>query len=184
MWSPDGAAITYMSTKSGSENLWRMPVAGGAAEQLTKFADGRLLYPSMAANGSAIVFERDLTWAPDSRRRLYITERGLDHRLAEYDAPSGRETLLTDKGIASVPAYAPDGKSAAYVLDDMELHLITFGAGGKPVSDRVLFSGAIATDERQGPRPTWSPDGQYIAFPVTAHRAFTNVNVVATAGGA
>src|SRR3569623_1529861 len=263
MWSPDGAAITYMSTKSGSENLWRMPVAGGAAEQLTKFADGRVLYPSMAANGSAIVFERDfavwkydaasgvaapvsstlrgtsaetprrhdssicftrmalspdgqksavighgevfavpakdggvaqrsttsvgaereLTWAPDSRRMLYITERGLDHRLAEYDAPSGRETLLTDKGIASVPAYAPDGKSAVYVLDDKELHLITFGAGGKPVSDRVLFSGAIATDERQGPRPTWSPDGQYIAFPVTAHRAFTNVNVVATAGG-
>lgn len=263
MWSPDGAAITYMSTKSGSENLWRMPVAGGAAEQLTKFADGRLLYPSMAANGSAIVFERDmavwkydaqsgvaapvaitlrgtsaetprrhdslssftrmalspdgqkiavighgevfavpakdggvaqrittsvgaereLTWAPDSRRMLYITERGLDHRLAEYDAPSGRETLLTDKGIASVPAYAPDGKSAVYVLDDKELHLITFAAGGKPVSDRVLFSGAIATDERQGPRPTWSPDGQYIAFPVTDHRAFTNVNVVAAAGG-
>src|SRR3569623_821920 len=263
MWSPDGAAITYMSTKSGSENLWRMPGAGGAAEQLTKFADGRLLYPSMAANGSAIVFERDmavwkydaqsgvaapvaitlrgtsaetprrhdslssftrmalspdgqkiavighgevfavpakdggvaqrittsvgaereLTWAPDSRRMLYITERGLDHRLAEYDAPSGRETLLTDKGIASVPAYAPDGKSAVYVLDDKELHLVTFAAGGKPASDRVLFSGAIATDERSGPRPVWSPDGQYIAFPVTDRRAFPNVNVVSAAGG-
>ncbi|MDB5708725.1 MAG: peptidase [Sphingomonas bacterium] len=263
MWSPDGAAITYMSTRSGSENLWRMPIAGGAAEQLTKFSDGRLLNPSMAANGSAIVFERDfavwkydpasgvaapvsitlrgtsaetprrhdsiasftrmalspdgqkiavighgeifavpakdggvaqrittsigaereLVWAPDSKRMLYISERGLEHRLAEYDAPSGRETLLTEKGIASVPAYAPDGKSAVYVLDDKELHLITFAGAGRPVSDRVLFSGAISTDERSGPRPIWSPDGQYIAFPVTDRRAFTNVNVVAAAGG-
>ncbi len=264
MWSPDGRTITYMSTKSGSENLWRLPLSGsGSAEQLTHFSDGRLLYPAMAANGSAIVFERDmavwkydpasgsaaplaitlrgntaetprrheiignfsrmalspdgqkvaaighgeifavpakdggvaqrlttsagaereLTWSPDSRRVLYISERGLDHRLVEYDVPGGRETLLTDSGIASVPVYAPDGKSAVYVLDDRELHLITFATAGKAASDRVLFSGAIATDERSGPRPVWSPDGQYIAFPLTDRRAFTNVNVVPAAGG-
>ncbi len=214
MWTPDGGAILYMSNAGGTENLWRLPLGGGAPEQLTHFTDGRLLYPSMAANGSAIVFERDLavwrydlrsgqaapvaialrgaatteprrhvtlgnfsrmalspdgqkvaliahgeifaasardggaaqritasvgaerevTWSPDSRRMLYITERGLDHVLAEYDVATGRETLLTKAGIASVPVYAPDGRSATYVLGERELHVIALPRDGKAMT--------------------------------------------------
>ncbi|MGY2733459.1 S41 family peptidase [Sphingomonas sp. UYP23] len=261
MWSRDGASLIYMSAKGGPENLWRMGVGAGAApEQLTHFTSGRVLYPSMAANGSAIVFERDfgvwrydpatgqaaavsitlrgaasttprrheqlqsfarmalssdgqkvavighgevfatsakdggsaqrvtntpgaereVVWSPDSRRALVISERGLARWLVEYDVATGRETLLTRQGIASSPSYAPDGKSAAYVLDDRELHVVTLAGG----ADRTLFTGAIATDERDGPRPTWSPDGQYIAFPLTDPRSFVNVELVPAAGGA
>ncbi|MBN9921165.1 PD40 domain-containing protein, partial [Listeria monocytogenes] len=71
--------------------------------------------------------EREVVWSPDSRRALVISERGLDHALVEYDVASGRETMLTAHGIASVPSYAPDGKSVAYVLNDRELHLVTLG---------------------------------------------------------
>ncbi|MEG3175975.1 S41 family peptidase [Sphingomonas sp. RB3P16] len=261
MWSRDGGSIVYMSAKGGTENLWRLGVGAGAApEQLTRFTDGRLLYPSMAANGAGIVFERDfavwrfdpatgqasavpitlrgaasatprrhdqlqsftrmalspdgqkvavighgevfataakdggtaqritntlgaereVVWSPDSRRALVISERGLAHALVEYDVASGRETVLTTQGIASAPAYAPDGKSAAYVLNDRELHVVTLAGG----ADRTLFTGAIATDERDGPRPTWSPDGRYIAFPLLDARSFVNVHVVPAAGGA
>ena len=261
MWSRDGRSLVYLSARGGVENLWRVGVGEGAApEQLTRFTDGRLLYPSMAANGEEIVFERDfgvwrfdpatghtaavpitlrgaasatpkrhetlasfqrlalspdgqklavighgdvfaapakdggpgqritttagaereVTWSPDSRRALVISERGLDHRLVEYDVASGRETMLTQHGIASTPAYSPDGKSAAYVLDDRELHVVTLASGG----DRTVFTGAVSTDERDGPRPVWSPDGQYIAFPVLDARAFVNVLVVPAAGGA
>ena len=265
MWSRDGAAILFMSDSGGTENLWRLALAPGAApEQLTHFTDGRLLYPAMAADGSAIVFERDLglwrydprtgqaapvpvtlrgapareerrhanvssfarmalspdgqkvaviargeifaasakdggqaqrltnsvgaereaIWSPDSRRLLYVTERGLDHVLAELDVASGNETLLTRSGIASVPAYAPDGRSVAYVLDNKSLHVILLPRGGQPGSDRSLFTGAIATDERDGPRPVWSPDGAWIAFPLTDRRAFTNVALIPATGGA
>ncbi|WP_010183575.1 S41 family peptidase [Sphingomonas sp. PAMC 26605] len=261
MWSRDGRSLVYMSAKGGPENLWRVGVAGGAVpEQLTHFTSGRVLYPAMAANGSAIVFERDfgvwrfdpatgqaaavpitlrgaasttprrheqlqsftrlalspdgqkvavighgevfatsakdggtaqrvtntpgaereVVWSPDSRRTLVISERGLAHCLVEYDVASGRETVLTRQGIASTPSYAPDGKSVAYVLDDRELHVVTLAGG----ADRTLFTGAIATDERDGPRPTWSPDGQYVAFPLTDSRSFVNVELVPAAGGA
>jgi tricorn protease len=261
MWSRDGRSIVYMSAKGGTENLWRIGVAEGAApEPLTHFTTGRLLYPAMAANGASLVFERDfgvwrydpatgqtapvpitlrgaasatpkrhealqsftrmalspdgqkvavighgevfaapakdggtaqritttagaereVVWSPDSRRALVISERGLDHRLVEYDVASGRETMLTTHGIASAVSYAPDGKSAAYVLDDRELHVVTLAGG----ADRTLFTGAIATDAREGPRPTWSPDGQYIAFPLLDARSFVNVQIVPAAGGA
>ena len=59
MWAPDGGTVYYMSDRSGAENLWARPAAGGAARQLTTFTDGRLLWPAIAHDGSAIVFERD-----------------------------------------------------------------------------------------------------------------------------
>jgi Tol biopolymer transport system component/C-terminal processing protease CtpA/Prc len=260
----DGAAITYMSDVGGAENLWRLPLAPGARpEQLTRFTDGRLLFPSRAAKTDAIVFERDmgvwrydpatgraaqvpislrgapareerrhanltsfarmavspdgqkvaviahgeifavpardggpaqrlttstgaereLVWSPDSRRLVHVTERGLDRLIAEIDVASGKETILTRGGVASVPAYAPDGKSIVYVKDDKELRLLTLPRAGAAAGDRLLFSGAVATDERFGPRPVWSPDGAWIAFPVTDRRSFTNVSVVPAAGG-
>lgn len=259
MWTPDGQTLFFMSDKSGTENLWRMPAAGGSAQQVTQFTDGRLLYPAIAANGSAIVFERDfaiwradlatgkaapvaialrgasaveapkhinlnnydrlalspdgqkvavighgeifagsvkdggpaqrittsagaereVAWSSDSKRLLYVTEHGLDHLLAEYDVEAQRETLLTRDGIASAIAYAPDGKQAVYVRGKDELHLVTLGAAP---ADRVLFKGAVATDG-QGSVPAWSPDGKWVAFPVTDSRSFTNIWVVPAAGG-
>ena len=265
MWSRDGQAITYMSDRGGTENLWRVGMGEGAApEQLTRFTDGRLLFPAMAANGGGIVFERDfavwrydpatgqsaavpitlrgaasgtprrhdqvtsfsrmalspdgqkvalighgelfaapakdggpaqrltnsagaeseVAWSPDSRRALAIGERGLAHVLMEYDVASGRATQLTTRGVASVPVYAPDGKSAVYVLDERELHVVTTGGAAAGRTDRILFTGAVATDTPYGASPVWSPDGQYVAFPVTDARSFVNIHVVAATGGA
>lgn len=264
MWSPDGGTITYMSDAGGTENLYRLGLAAGSTPQaLTRFTDGRLLYPSIAANGAAIVFERGMaiwrlevadgsarpveislrgasagegprhvtlssfsemalspdgqkvaviahgevfaapakdggparristsagaehapTWSPDSRRLLYTSERGLDEVLVEYDVATGKATVLTRSGIAAVPVYAPDGKSAVYMLDDRELHRITLPRDGKPAVDSLLAS-FPGWPSRGGPKPVWSPDGKYVAFAKTDARAFTNVEVVPAAGGA
>ncbi|WP_395650633.1 S41 family peptidase [Brevundimonas sp.] len=262
MWTPDGQTLYFMSDKSGTENLWRIPTAGGAAQAVTDFKTGRVLYPSIAADGSAIVFEREfgiwrldpatgqaaavpitlrggpaaegsrilpltsfdrmalspdgqkvaviargelfaaslkdggpaqrittsigaereVVWSPDSRKLLYVSERGLDRVVATYDVAALTETVLTGPGIASALAWSPDGKSAVYVLNNRELRLLTLPTPGKPTTDRLLFTGALATDER-GPRPVWSPDGLNIAFPVVDRRSFTNLHVVAAAGG-
>ncbi len=36
LWSPDGAWIYFQSTRSGSSQVWRIALAGGEAEQVTK----------------------------------------------------------------------------------------------------------------------------------------------------
>jgi len=123
----------------------------------------------------------ELVWSPDSRRLLYVSERGLDSRLVQYDFAKSQETELT-KGAVVVyaPAYAPDGKSIAYVRGDDELHVLDLGPDGAVQGDRLLFKGALEGD---GGSPTWSPDSKFVAFVLTDHRAFRNIEVVPAAGG-
>jgi tricorn protease len=263
MWDPSGQSIIYMSDSGGAENLWRLPLAPGAQPQkLTQFTDGRLLYPTIAHDGSAVVFERgmqvwrldlrsgraapvtlslrgapaddsvehlqldrftrlatspdgkkialighgeifattakdggpaqritrtvgaedEVSWSPDSRRLLYVTERGTDRLLAEYDVAGGHETMLTSAGNASAPVYAPDGKSLVYVANDRELRRLTLPRLGVPLTDRLLFSGEIDS-VGGGAAPVWAPDGAWIAFPVTDSKSFTQIEVIPAAGG-
>lgn len=265
MWDPSGQSVVYMSDVGGAENLWRLPLAANSAPQrLTNFTDGRLLYPTMAKDGRAIVFERgmqvwrfdfatgkaapvpvtlrgapagdsvthlhlekftrlatspdgqkialighgevfaanakdggpaqrithsvgaedEVSWSPDSRRLLYVTERGTERLLAQYDVMAGLETMLTSSGNATTPVFAPDGKSLVYVASDRELRRLTLPQPGVPLGDRLLYRGDINVDGGGGPAPVWSPDGAYVAFPVTDPQSFTQIMVVPAGGGA
>ena len=122
-----------------------------------------------------------LIWSPDSRRLLYVSERGLDSRLVQYDFGKNQETDLTKGGgVVYAPAYAPDGKAIAYVRGEDELHVLDLGADGAVQGDRTLFKGAL---EGGDGAPTWSPDSKFLAFVVTDHKAFRNIHVVASTGG-
>ena len=59
MWSSDGATLYFVSDRSGNENLWTRPAAGGETRQVTKFTSGRVLWPSISSDGKTIAFERD-----------------------------------------------------------------------------------------------------------------------------
>ena len=37
-WSPDGRSLDYIDSRSGTSNIWRQPVNGGPARQLTRFS--------------------------------------------------------------------------------------------------------------------------------------------------
>ena len=75
-WTPDGKALLFLSTRGGSSQVWRLPIAGGEATPLTKlagdvnafriFPDGKRLllamevYPNLPAAGAlAATAERD-----------------------------------------------------------------------------------------------------------------------------
>ena len=151
MWTPDGAALYYMSDQSGAENIWRLPIAGGQPTQVTRFKDGRVLWPAIAKDGSAVVFERDFAvWKLDLKSghaaELPITLRGApssagDRRLHELEFQS--------------MALSPDGKKVAVVA-----HGDVFAAqttGGGP-AQRITGTPGVESEL------AWAPDSRRLAY--------------------
>ncbi|MBW2733988.1 MAG: S9 family peptidase [Deltaproteobacteria bacterium] len=54
-WAPDSQSFIFISTRKDGAQLWRMPVAGGEAEQLTRIATG-VSSPVLAPGGKRVAF--------------------------------------------------------------------------------------------------------------------------------
>jgi Tol biopolymer transport system component len=58
-WAPSSDALTFIRTVDGVTNLWRLPLDGRPAEQVTRFAAGDFGGPyAWIADGSRLVFMR------------------------------------------------------------------------------------------------------------------------------
>ncbi len=140
-----------MSDRSGSENIWQAAI-DGAARQLTKFSNGRVLWPSITADGKTIAFERDFgIWTLDTASgrtsELKMELRGV------AAAPAIDHQRLTNQ--FSDLALSPDGKKVAFVVrgevfagpakDGGDAERVTttpareFGVAWAPDSRRVFY---------------------------------------------
>ncbi len=57
-WTPDGRAITYVTRKSGVDNIWSQPLNGGSAKQLTNFDNYRIYSYGWSLDGKQLVCAR------------------------------------------------------------------------------------------------------------------------------
>ena len=138
--SRDGRWLVYDSNLRGNFDIWRMPIVGGVAEQLTddpadEFAG------SLSPDGREIAYH---TWRTGSRN---IEVRSLD---------GSRATVLTatpEPISESYPAWSPKGDALLWI-DQGE-------RGGVRLVRRVegRWSEPLAFDDALG-RPDWSPDGE------------------------
>ncbi|HEY0079937.1 MAG TPA: LpqB family beta-propeller domain-containing protein [Pyrinomonadaceae bacterium] len=264
MWGADGGRIFYVSDRSGAQNIWMRPL-GGQPQQVTKFDDGRVLWPSISYDGRTIVFERDfkiwkldtsggqpealsitrrgaaaapsverqrlagteqiqelslspdgkkvafvwrgeifaasatdggdatrvttspaiesqVTWAPDSRRLVYVSDRGRTPQLFLYDFRNNSETQLTSGTLEdSTPRFSPDGRWIAFHRAGRELRVLNADTR----QERLLAQARFDLPPLNSDRPfIWSPDSRWIAFiNVTPTKLFNNIFVVPLDGG-
>jgi len=43
-WTPDGNAIAYLDQRAGTQNIWAVPLSGGAPKPLTDFTDQNVIF--------------------------------------------------------------------------------------------------------------------------------------------
>lgn len=162
MWGPDGRSLYYVSDRGGVENLWMRPLPGSAGaapgdalepgRALTTFTNGRVLFPSLSANGRVVAFERPFgVWTYDTATGV---TRQVSIRLKGASATPVPERQRLTNGFSDL-ALSPDGRKIGFVTRG-----ILFAASAKETSDamRVTTASGIVS------QPAWAPDSRQVVY--------------------
>ncbi len=151
MWSPDGRRIYFTSDRDGNENFWSLEI-GGQPKQMTHFKDGRALWPSISADGTTIVFERNFgLWKMDTATGnaapIQIALQGV------ASSPSVEHRKITDH--FGGMALSPDGKKVVFTARGD-----VFAASAKEPGDGMR----VTNTEGFEMQPAWSGDSRSVFY--------------------
>jgi len=108
--TPEGGSFYYLSEESGSFNVHRMSLAGGASQQVTTFTGPPVRFLSSSDDGT-LAFSWD--------GELYtLREGGTPAKVAvtlHVDPKANNEEVVPVTGGASEMAVSPDGKEVAFI---------------------------------------------------------------------
>ncbi len=167
-FSPDGERIVFVSDRSGDNNVWLMPAAGGEPTQLSKGVGSRFLSPDWMPDGEYIVVSRAAPRAGLEKLWLYHVDGGTG--LEMVGGPRGRRLMG--------PAIDSDGR---YVWHSQRIGTWSYNAILPQyqlwVYDRQTGTRTPMTN-RYGSafRPTLSPDGMWLAYG-SRHDADTGIRL-------
>ena len=143
-YSRDGRWILYASNISGTNELYRIPAAGGDPEPLTSGSAADNFAPDLSPDGREVAFHSLRTGTRD----IFVLPVG-GGTVQQVTATPGQEM---------VPRWSPDGKSLLYTMYSAE------GGVWKATRKADGSWGAPEQLTTFGAAPDWSPDGTMITF--------------------
>src|SRR5207253_9703146 len=179
-WSPDGRTLAFLSDRSGTTQIYLLPMSGGEARQLSNLPNGVTEY-NWRPDGSALLAHSP--WKPDDDRSAAddsaISEvyRRLDDQWDGLGYRQGRRqqlwlipltsepTRLTSEPVDLVQScWSPNGMEIAFCANrcpdpdlsvSMALWVLNLASGQLR---------RLTPEEGLAQAPAWSPGGQSIAY--------------------
>ncbi len=174
-WLPDGSGMLFRRSGPTSRNasVWQMGMRGEQpALRFTTLAPP--LYPSMAPDGSRLLYAAILSPSGDTDRGIFSQTADGASATMLFDVPGAYD---------SAPAWSPDGARIAFQSDadvgganpERDMEVWVMGADG---SDPTQLTRNAAHDEG----PAWSPDGRLLAYTSGPDDTHGDIRLM-TAGG-
>jgi dipeptidyl aminopeptidase/acylaminoacyl peptidase len=193
-WSPDGRYLAFIASRGDEEEkkkggqVWLLDRRGGEAQKLTDIKGGVSEY-AWSPDGKRLVLSVN-DWDPNSEpekkegwkrkaqppividRYHFKQDRDgylgrLHAHLQLFDVEARKAEVLTSGDYdEESPAWSPDGRVVAFVSNrekdpDRVENTDVFVVEARPGAQARKLTTFVGND---GGRPSWSPDGQYIAY--------------------
>jgi serine/threonine protein kinase len=130
---------------SNNNQFWKVPLAGGPAEELRQGANAQFTYR--------------FAWS-SAKRRIYgdVAVAARDAPLWSADLTSGDSQVITAGASQhAYPTLAPDGETLAFATGEIGFDLIEVPLDGTGPRDFLTTSQSETT-------PAWAPDGMRVAY--------------------
>jgi TolB protein len=148
-WSPDGSRVVFSSRGDGPGDLYTIKVDGSELTKLTQSA-----YPG--PNYGA----RQPAWSPDGRTIAF----GYGQQGISLINPDGSNLRRLAGDLSFAAAWSPRGRKIAFAAGG-ELNGLSIYVTNPDGSNRTLVA-RRPTSSYSYNGPTWSPDGERMAFTV------------------
>jgi TolB protein len=145
-WAPDGERLAYVTTR---RSYWNIEIMSRLDRRTVEFPKpaGTTGTPSWSPDASQVAYS---THTSDATTEIFV---------ADWNGRNPKRLTVTKKGTINIsPTWSKTGQQIAFVSDRSGTQQIyTMDAEGTNVQ-RLIDEGGDAEN------PTWSPDGQFIAF--------------------
>lgn len=113
-WSPDNKKLAFISDRAGNPDIYvvEKKVKDGLCESEEESNMG--MYQLTDTEGR----ESDISWSPDGRQILFVSERDGNPEIYVMDSSGNNQIRLTQNDKTDFqPVWSPDGKNIAFVSD-------------------------------------------------------------------
>lgn len=156
--------IVFVTDKDNALQIYRMDSKGNNLQKITNTTYNDA-YPVWSPDALSLAFH---TFRHDNHSDIYVTDRS-----------GGNSIRITkDKGLDFTPAWSPNGKELVFVSNrtgDFDIYTIKSDGSGE-------LKNITNTPKVNEMMPSWSPDGEYIAYMV-ANGPQSSIHVTTSNGG-
>jgi TolB protein len=153
--SPDGAKIAFTRLRNRQYDLFVMDVDGSNVERMTRTEDGEAL-PAWSPDGRSLVFTVTSGFGEDFRSDIAVMNL----------ARGTISTLVRSRTTQEfAPEWSPDGSQVAFTRLNFERSRFGIGLVDVASGERSwLVINPLSQSGYVDAAPSWSPDGEWIAF--------------------